>query len=1520
MTTSPPPASLTFDLIDLDLDLRGEPRVEINLHRQVHEDAPARGEGFEPLRIPEHANVLLGGPLPNVVAEADVDLRVDLEAGQHLLHLGDGVPVLAIVEPGSQAEVKVALGSGPRDESELQHLDVRFSPALTLHNLVGAAAALAETTPILRRLPDPLRAVIELGAASADHALSLELRGLTLTTRVDGHERWIQPALHGSLRLVDRLALPLDAFPIPHALLPTIHPGILALLQSPLAATIRGLLNEEFRAALTTALTALVARVTGKLRAKIRPPAFSLGYTTGDGTHRQIDIAVDDTLTLEGTLTAEGQGDTLEGQGVLTLTSAAGQGTLSLTLSAHLDREQREPQDALAPRGQDRTRNNQPQATFIPGLRDATVEVDLAKDSTLPPLNITLWQENPLCSGRSSIDLRFDPCTLEGGLRLNLATERLTPTIIRTLHLATRLHEESSKLTIDAGDFRAENPLDGALDLTLAKHPEGLRWDIDFSGEVEHDIEASLTPIAEFDLQEGTVHGRARSTSHLHLRPTFRLSDDNATRIDLDQSSLSIALDIFELTLDRRTFTLPQATEVKVTLHRGGLTPHALLPATLDLSWDLHGEPFLLHFGDRHVSLFTADLRAGNLTADLDEAGKLSFSGGRNDGLYGIRYFQALLNPGKDLATWYEIFKSDDAIRHVVDALSIFSEELAENLCDLRQLALAGHRILRREGIVDPKNFIPRQAMARVFSLLLVGDASLQDELIPILKHATEGHGLPLAAIKNLLHRELGEFEVDYEIDVILNWLHRVLKAGNLYPPAEAIEEPPLVLDPRHREILAELPSAREIYGRVEAQTIDVALSERLADLAPHLDRDQLAYLLRHSDAPGWTTAARHRLRYVSEIKERVARISTGYGGIEYATQPYTIGAFIGEAIGPLPGINSPAEKASPTWPPPSALGAEDVAILLQAGLAMARQDQRAQLNNRLLLESMRSRGSAFTREVFIELGQQSRRALSGILYAFIEQDQDQLQEPEDLVAFLRSHLDLEIPRQQDFLAGGRRARESYYQALDDVAARLIADADAYLARKQHLQEMRHPLPPPPLVTSRKSADKASKAAQAAIAKADALGAQCLFSGKRKGPQKRAQTAYRRAFASCADFLKIEPRGFTLNWFKRFWWRNEAALRVLASVRAYQEDLDDVRSWLAVQEGKNLEHASEQALVDAFISALFYEDKTRDALDADPLVRLLIDPPEGRYDFSIVSCMGVITDGQEGTELQGAFDRLAQRRGIRIIRAATGNGRSLEYNAQKIIEAIETCDTPWGIVGYSQGCTNALLAEHRLYTGPPDKQALTERLVCRNLLLSAANGSAHGSSAMEKFSRAMVAGERILKHYQATLSWEAVRIALRTLRAILDSPAFVDTLGGGDSLSFGRARHLHRDGQFLPTVPTSHSRAIVEEDRLPEALEYVFYCLKEMSGGGKQDTQVLITDAIGAATRVANVSTRAFAACDMGSPVLASHHWAPLADEVAFVETPRDKALAVYDGPKDQLVWPWVEVNARFGRIERKTS
>jgi len=441
-------------------------------------------------------------------------------------------------------------------------------------------------------------------------------------------------------------------------------------------------------------------------------------------------------------------------------------------------------------------------------------------------------------------------------------------------------------------------------------------------------------------------------------------------------------------------------------------------------------------------------------------------------------------------------------------------------------------------------------------------------------------------------------------------------------------------------------------------------------------------------------------------------------------------------------------------------------------------------------------------------------------------------------------------------------------------------------------------------------------AARDAIKKADELGRRCLFSGKRRGPRAAAAKAYEAAFRACADLLREDRYAFHRSWFKAFWKRNHEALVVLSVVRNYQDNVDRVRNWLHVRSARD-EFAGEQGIVDAVVDALFHFDEDRRALKADPLVRLLIDPAPGKYDFTIVSAMGIITEGARGKELEKTFRRLKKKRGVHTIRADTETMKSLEFNAKKVEEAVRRAKTPWGYVGYSQGCANGLKTESMLRGGTPEQQKLLEGLRCRNLLFGAHNGSAHGTGSSEKIRRAMVEGELILKHYQAIYSSWAIDMCLKGIKQVLDSQFFVHLMGGAESISHEGCVSLSRDGQFLGHVPTSTVRGVVTPEILPEALEFLSNVLTRQVDGARHDTQVTLVASVGYPTLVQNDSTRVLKRCDTGSAPQTSHHWSPLVEETRFLTTKRDMEGAIYDFPKDRHIFPWIEVNARFGIIER---
>jgi hypothetical protein len=356
------------------------------------------------------------------------------------------------------------------------------------------------------------------------------------------------------------------------------------------------------------------------------------------------------------------------------------------------------------------------------------------------------------------------------------------------------------------------------------------------------------------------------------------------------------------------------------------------------------------------------------------------------------------------------------------------------------------------------------------------------------------------------------------------------------------------------------------------------------------------------------------------------------------------------------------------------------------------------------------------------------------------------------------------------------------------------------------------------------------------------------------------------------------------------------------------------------------EKTGEQKLVDAILDAVIYEEQDRERLRKDPLVRLLIPNPEGNYEFTIVTAMGVITEGKAGTELETALERLEKKRGVKHVRADTATARSFEYNADRILEAIDAAreyKTPFGLIGYSQGCANALLAESLLYSGTPDQQAYVKaNLACRQLLFSAANGSLHGAATDKKVSRLIVMFEEFVKYQQGYFSRALQSAFLETIFTALDSAQFHKLMGGAQGFLFDGCRAFWREAQHLPHVPTCTLRGVLEEHTTPEALEMVVNMLTKQSGSALHDSQVHVFDAVGHPVYHHNRNGRILEKCEVGSGAIQrTHHWSPLNKEVEFITTPRDHELASFDCAKDRHIFPWVDVNVRFGFIKvRRTE
>ena len=620
-----------------------------------------------------------------------------------------------------------------------------------------------------------------------------------------------------------------------------------------------------------------------------------------------------------------------------------------------------------------------------------------------------------------------------------------------------------------------------------------------------------------------------------------------------------------------------------------------------------------------------------------------------------------------------------------------------------------------------------------------------------------------------------------------------------------------------------------------------------------------------------------------------------------------------------------------------SLLGPEDVAILLQAGLTSSmRGSTVVQLNQRMLLDLMASQPRIFSVAVLCEIGspggQGNVRGITSALMALLDLDQSSFTEFHrlDIHQLLESWLPgLKIPRREDYLAGGRWASQSYYDTIYNVAESILAEAKVYTAFKGHIQRVRHstesePVPTAKEITLSKQTQgnmflvtaphdfstlaSSIESAKKAIEEADKQGHKAVNSMQMTGQSSQecetCQSAiqlYNTAFRACREVLKLDKLAFHADWFKSFYRRNYDALMLKTVYENVMEDVDEVRQWMSSlnnatddspppQEKKNAddddddkweffidfmhpENHSEQGLLDAIIDLIYYNEDEKEVIKSDPLSRLLITNPDGNYNFSIVTAMGVITEGKKGVELEAALQRLKAKRNVDTIRADTGTARSLEYNAMQIQEAVEEVvglQKPYGLLGYSQGCPNILLAESLLLSGSPSQQKqLTSpgsNLVCRQLLFSAANGSMHGPATEAKIHRLVVMCESFFKYQQGYCSRAFIAIVLDMLTNLMDSAPFQKIVaGGGGTFLHTGCRAFWREAQHLSNVPTCVLRGVLEAHTTPESLEMISNLLTKAAGSHLHDSQVHVYEAVGRPVYTKNRNAEILENCEMGT-------------------------------------------------------
>lgn len=1522
--------------------LRGRvPQIRLKLTKHSY---PAEGlEPFSPLRIPERADVFLTDVDSTLVRGIDAQFQAQLRPGTHRFPLAGRHHFLVQVAERAVVHARMSVGPSPQlpsrspllsrflppaeqkqpvtDPSVIRSLELAFSPALVLPNVVDTLFEVQAlfNDRLLRSLVSPRLSFTTAQLANVvgtDRFLELlnalagsaQRMGVVMLSHVRAEPvyrartgRWeLRLSFSGHVELASRVPIPFTDVVLPSVILPVPFASLDELLSStPLASA--DLIKDRVRIdEVVNGMRSILHSFTGSFAMDAETPQVVVQTQAVDRTRIDIGAKLPHDLKVEGRLAGKVEGEQVEVQ-VKEIVLGFPEPSLKMAVRARIE-------DLGPERG-----------GWASRLR-LHLENEVEANSRVPYLEIDATTEHPTARGTSSLALQIQDLRLDQGAGKIIVEGRNIDMLPMSRRVAFDC-DVSTRHAMTLEDVGLKSELrvpDGRCSGFIELGNDGL-WHLGIDGRASYALRVAqnVPCIPELSIEAGELGSQLHGEAQLSTRMDADFAPTNAFAVDVRQARVGVKLAQAQVSLHDRRVTLPPDSKLRVEARQASVSSSGPGELAFDVGWDLNGQSCLLHAGGNSVPLLAPDLRQGEITVHISPEGRLWFSGERQ-GLYGIRYFNTLLNPAADSEHLLEILRSEEALGHVFSALELLSPELADKAALLRDVALGVRTIAERAGIRKLSHFIPRPAMARFMSLLLAGDDSLADRMAVQIKNVTEARGLDVIEVKNIVRPYLDEFGVDYEVDGIVRWLEAILRPLGQLPNPEPVELEPLALRADLRLSFESLPSAADIYARISAGTVTEEFAATLCRLAVLLTNEQLAYVMRHA-RPEWGRAHLQWLGFVHAVKRRVARIAQAYGGVEYAMQDMAVALFLGEAIADGSDPMQADEKAwsrTDAWPPACALGPEEVATLLKAGLALGRQGRQAQINNRMLVDLMAARPPSFTVEVLAEMGRDNPNALTGIVFAFLDQDQDHMREPVDLPALLESKLGLEVPRRRDFMAGGRRAPESFYEALSHLADAIAPRAEAYFARKSHLQVQRHAVAPAYKPKARNRAY--IQAAKQAIAAADEAGLKCDFRSRTEGPRTKARALYRTAFDCCAELLERDPLAFQSPWFKDFWQRNEEALRLLSIVRNYQDDIDRVRPWLH-RWSNEPSFRDEQHLLTTVIDTIIYDKRDRQKLKRDPLVRLLIDEPARTYDFTVVSCMGVITEGAQGTELEDAYARLTERYGIRVVRAPTGTAMSLEDNARSILSSIAQVEGPYGLIGYSQGCANALAAESMLRGGTPDQQRMAQRLVCRNLLFSALNGSFHGTFGSHKFLRAIIDGERFLKHYQVMFSSEAVGAFLSAVKSVLDSLVFVRVLGGVHSLTPARALDLHREMQVVEHAPTSTIRGVITEEFLPETLELTYYLLRDMAGGAEQDSQVTARDAIGSSTRVINATTRLLQRCDMGSMRQHIHHWSPLLKETEFVTTDRDRERAVYDGPKDRHVFPWIEVNARFGRIKARS-
>jgi hypothetical protein len=1132
----------------------------------------------------------------------------------------------------------------------------------------------------------------------------------------------------------------------------------------------------------------------------------------------------------------------------------------------------------------------------------SSISINIIKNSFIKKLNLLLSSNHTSLIGESNLKVCLTDIHVYG--KMELKSNANTNSFIFD-HIDIKYSGDffSKEGVFDDGRFLlypklTNGEVQGKLLYTEQKL---LELTLDGSNDVLSMVKLEHEEIPELEIEKGYIEAKISGKLQYHIQIQFHFISNNYFHASIKNTSVTLEATSVLARLDKYHIIIPKPCVIAVKVKKGNLDATGLGNLDMWMYLDMKGQIPRLQDMEKAIDLLYASPKPEKMRIIIETGGKVNVKGS-NSGLFDSQFFQAILYPEQQLEKWNQIFESPSILKHIQKLSNFFSTDTGSLVYQIRKLSVLIRKAIKKENIKTIGDILP---VSNFVNLLV--QVSHRPDLEKTFYHLTrdivDGKGLD----QNSLETIIQELYSNYHRDK-----HKIKKLISI----ASILLDPLTYPKVSKELTPSEPdsytwasyiSADNIYQTISnGHLLTIEFISEIEKISHYLRIAQLEWILRYCDFQKFQSSQQH-IKHVLELKKRIHLAREEFGGLSHFPQTLYINFFLSDLSEIVFFGETQQRLQEENRIQKGYIGPSEAAILLLAILSSPTEGKTAQLNLKLLFDVVAKKPENFLFYMLIEVSDDTPRVLTQVLYRLFTFKQNLLKEPIPLYELFYNQLQIKVPSFEKSI----QTSKSYYAILSKITEKITLRRAEYDSLKKHLQV--HTVPKIKKSVPSNSLTLRAQA-QELILYADTTAGKIDFH-KPNAKTQAAISAYRDAFDVCAGILKIDPAVFQETWFKNFWHRNYEALMVLSVLKNYEENIDTVRNWLHVQSSQKT-FVSRQDLLDAIIEVLYKKTKDKNQLKKDPLVRLLIEQPNGKYNFSIVSCMGIITQGETGKELDASFQRVKEKRGVETYRTDTKILRSLRSNSRIIEKTIQTINTPFGILGYSQGCANALATESSLLSGTPEQRNQIQQLKTRNLIYGAANGSIHGDTGDIKFYEVMQEVELYIHKYFQKSSMPIQDSIYDILSAMMSSRRFVHITGGMNSISSKGSYNMAWYGQFLEHVPTFTIRGEVDHSTLPEANEMLSNLLSIQSGSKEHDTQVSSKDAVGYFTKFSTEASEILKKNDIGSFVQKTHHWAPLFEEVQPLKTKRDEELAIYETPKDRHVFPWIEVNARFGVIE----